>query len=239
MSNNNTHNESEFDQYDNNYKDLVNEALSFSGTDVTYYTKAKAHWFVHFLKKNYPDLKKLRVLDVGCGIGQIHPFLKGEFKELVGVDVSSKCLEKAKEANPENTYFLGDGNKLPFEDNEFDVALTICTMHHVPPENWEKFVQEIHRILKPQGALCVFEHNPYNPLTVKVVNNCVFDKDAVLLSTRKLKKIMQNSQYQSVGGPYIIFFPWENKVLQSIEKVLTKVPFGAQYLMAGFKPQSK
>ena len=64
----------------------------------------------------------------------------------------------------------------------FDVVFAMCVWHHIPPNQWTNFISELSRVLSQEGLLLVYEHNPLNPLTRRVVSRCAFDKDAVLLS---------------------------------------------------------
>jgi len=53
----------------------------------------------------------------------------------------------------------------------------------------------------------VFEHNPWNLLTVKAVKNCPFDEDAVLLRSSELTKLMVYAGFQDVESKFIIAVP--------------------------------
>jgi len=65
----------EFDQYKESYDDAVNRAIAFSGQKVEAFTRAKAHDLVRTIASHFASPSKLSVLDVGCGIGNYHPFL--------------------------------------------------------------------------------------------------------------------------------------------------------------------
>jgi protein-L-isoaspartate(D-aspartate) O-methyltransferase len=99
------------------------------------------------LLKHYNIKEDAKILDVGCGKG----FLLFEFMQLlpkatiVGIDISTYAIENAKE---EVKPFLqvGNANKLPFSDHEFDFIISINTLHNLYlPDLWNAF-QEIERV---------------------------------------------------------------------------------------------
>jgi hypothetical protein len=53
--------------------------------------------------------------------------------------------------------------------------------HYVPCADHIGLLREIRRVLsKKAGRLFIYEHNPLNPLTLRAVRTCEFDRDAVL-----------------------------------------------------------
>jgi ubiquinone/menaquinone biosynthesis C-methylase UbiE len=80
-----------------------------------------------------------------------------------------------------------DGTCIPFPAGHFDLAFLACVLHHIPHSEHVEILQEVRRVLRPGGALVIFEHNPYNPLTVRAVKSCPFDENAVLLRPGRLR----------------------------------------------------
>ena len=118
---------------------------------------------------------------------------------------------------------------MPYADSSFDLAFTICVLHHVPPVQWPTFVSEMKRVLKPGGLALIFEHNPRNPLTMRAVNNCPFDEDAVLLRSEETEGLMRDAGFQAIESRFILSVPAAGKVLRGLDLVFSKLPFGAQY----------
>jgi ubiquinone/menaquinone biosynthesis C-methylase UbiE len=222
-----------FDSYDQNYDSVVNSAISFCGLKVDFFTKAKARYIARILTEQLGDLARLDLLDVGCGTGNIHPFFAGKARSVRGVDVSSACIATARQRNPSVDYRYYDGNQLPFDDASFDAAFTICVMHHVPPSQWPAFARELRRVVKRGGVGLVFEHNPSNFLTRRVVSSCEFDKDAVLLPAGQTQCLLQDAGFSDVVTRYILAIPVANHVLQEIDKLFARLPIGAQYYALG------
>jgi SAM-dependent methyltransferase len=114
------------------------------------------------------------------------------------------------------------------------MVFTINVVHHVLQAEWQNFSDEMARVLKPGGMAAIFEHNPVNPLTRKVVRNCEFDRDAVLLPHGKIIELFQKSELKIIDDAYIIFFPFKT-VFRSVEKILGRIPLGAQQYILGEK----
>lgn len=74
-----------------------------------------------------------------------------------------------------------------------------------------------------------------NFFTRKTVNNCVFDKDAIMLDVKESIDLMKNNKYYNVKSSYITFFPEMLKVLRGMDKYLGWLPLGAQFMVVGEK----
>jgi ubiquinone/menaquinone biosynthesis C-methylase UbiE len=97
------------------------------------------------------------VLDLGCGTGLLSNAIRNKTNFVVGIDLTEKMLEQAAEKNrnisPSILYVCGDGHRLPFFDQQFDIVMTRLTIHHFHDPS--KILSEIHRVLKKGGKLIV------------------------------------------------------------------------------------
>ena len=75
----------------------------------------------------------------------------------------------------------------------------------------------------------VFEHNPYNPLTVHAVNTSPLDANAVLLTPSSLRRSAERAGFQPGVLRYCMFFPRALRALRPLERGLHWLPLGAQY----------
>lgn len=226
----------EFDTYKTSYRDAVNASLGFSGLDVDFFTRVKADYLVDLLAARFGDVANLDVIDIGCGVGNYHKLLQPKVGTLTGVDVAAECVEQARIENPGVQYESYDGARLPYADASFDAAFTICVMHHVPPAAWANFTREALRVLRPGGLFAVFEHNPLNPLTMRVVNRCPFDKDAVLLRKTQVVGLLDEAGFENVTPRFILSVPAANAPLRAVDRVFSRLPLGAQYYVTGTRP---
>lgn len=98
--------------------------------------------------------------DVGCGPGYLLRVLAQNYPHLhlIGVDISSHIIEKAKRnlAHYRNIGFKVAGSHgLPFADNSLDFVVSTLSLHH-----WSKprqAIEEFHRVLKPGGGVLIFD----------------------------------------------------------------------------------
>jgi ubiquinone/menaquinone biosynthesis C-methylase UbiE len=222
-----------FDAYENSYRDEVQSSIDFSGLSHAFFVSAKAELIQNLVKARFTDGKKPDALDIGCGVGMFHPFIRNSFGRLSGVDVSASCIGRARSENSDVEYKTYEGAVLPYRDAEFDFAMTICVMHHVPPAEWASFMREMRRVTRPGGTLCVIEHNPLNPLTRLAVARCEFDRDAVLLRSGVTEGLMDKAGLRDIETDFFLFFPSAAKILRSIERAISWMPLGAQYATVG------
>jgi SAM-dependent methyltransferase len=219
----------QFDAYHESYNAKVNEALSFIGLKVGFFTRVKTSYLVEILGKAFGDTATLAVLDIGCGIGNYHSELSRHIARLTAVDVSSECLQIAREANRNVEYQFFDGCTLPFAEQRFDAAFSINVFHHVPPSDRQILLNSIHRCLRTGGLFVLFEHNPLNPLTMHVVNNCEFDRDAILLTRQDAERLLVGSGFHDVSTRFILTIPAAGRFSRYVDRTFARVPFGAQY----------
>lgn len=104
------------------------------------------------------------VLDVGCGTGvltRLAAELVGNEGEAIGIDPSAEMIQVAKcsatKAHSKAYFQLGVVESLPFEDERFDSVLSSMMLHHLPPVLKVAGLEEIWRVLKPDGRLMVID----------------------------------------------------------------------------------
>jgi SAM-dependent methyltransferase len=221
-----------FDDYRSNYRDVVQSSIEFSGLPHSFFMRAKADLLRKLIARRL-GLEKPAMLDVGCGVGSFHPLLGGMVGRLCGIDVSSACVAQARADNRDVDYRAFDGSNFPFDDSGFDLVTAICVLHHVAPAEWAHFIDEMRRVVRPGGLICLIEHNPLNPLTRLAVARCEFDRDAVLLGAGKARKLMAAGGLREIGARYFLLLPWEAKPARRVEGALGNLPFGAQYAAFG------
>ena len=222
----------DFDRFAEDYEREVEEATSFARLPRGFFLEIKVAHLLDKLKRRFADVRQLRVLDVGCGVGLTDQILKSHLPKLVGVDISRKSLDAARLRNPQIGYFYSVDGKLPFVDDSFDAVFAMCVWHHVPPPQWGEFLSELSRVLVKNGILLVYEHNPWNPFTRLVVSRCAFDEDAVLLSALQAARWVRQSGFGNISTDYLLLVPFKSDAVRRWEAaVLRKIPFGAQYAL--------
>jgi len=98
---------------------------------------------------------KGKALDVCCGLGTNAVFLAKSGFDTTGLDISRTAVAaaktKARQAGVKIRFLVGNAVELPFADGEFDFVLDMGCFHHIVPEDREKFVKGISRVLKKGG----------------------------------------------------------------------------------------
>lgn len=223
--------EARFDRYEDEYEELVEHSIGWSGADHAFFVGAKARHLLRLVRRHVGDPASARVLDVGCGVGLLHRHL-GAVGSLHGSDISEASIARARRENPRVEYEAADAARLPYADAAFDVTFAIGLLHHLPREARDDVVRELGRVTRRGGLVVVFEHNPLNPLTRLAVARCAFDEDALLLGPRELSARFVRAGLRPVEERYVLFFPWRGRALRRAEDVLRRLPLGAQYYVA-------
>ena len=127
--------------------------------------QAVAAW----VKKNLPDFKPARILDLGCGLGHNVLPLAEAFPdaEVVGVDSGAPMLRyglaRARAMGVENVRFIqADAEDLSrFADDSFDWVQTTMFLHETSKSAMERIFAETRRVLKPGGIVLHVEQPQY------------------------------------------------------------------------------
>ncbi len=110
--------------------------------------------FYVIIKNQEPS--KMKILEIGCGIGRILIPMSKIFGEAVGVDISSEMVQLGQKhvANIPNCKILeNNGVDLSlFPDNYFDFCYSFIVFQHIPEKKIvEQYISEVSRVLKPKG----------------------------------------------------------------------------------------
>ncbi len=219
----------DFDEYADEYEGLLQEQLAFFSSDRGYFSEYKAALTARLIQT--PPKK---ILDFGCGIGLTLPYLTSYFPaaEISATDLSNKSLDHVARAYPQVQVLRDD----VLNEKRFDLIFVAGVFHHIPPGERPAVVKRLSNLLEPGGTVCVFDHNPYNPVTQRMVSTCPFDTDAVLLTRREMSALLSQAKDIAVQEQhYCLFFPEALRGLQSVERWLGWLPLGGQYVVVARK----
>lgn len=104
------------------------------------------------------SLSRRRALDFGCGVGRLTRPLGAKFDEVVGVDISSSMVRRAKELFPPSNceFMVNDADNLSaFPDCHFDFIISLITLQHMEPKYAKGYLKEFARVLS-HGGLAYF-----------------------------------------------------------------------------------
>lgn len=90
-----------------------------------------------------------RVLDLPVGTGRMARYLESKGHQVVGSDISLAMMQVAGERSGGRAVLVrGDGERLPFADNSFDVAVCFRLLVHLPEEARLNVLREMARVAR-------------------------------------------------------------------------------------------
>ena len=183
--------------------------------------------FYNFLQINS---KNSEILDYGCGVGPvIEKVIKFNPKKITGIDISDVSISKAREKfnnyNSKIDLIVDNCEATKFSKNEFDIVYGLGILHHL---QFSKCIDEISRILKPDGKLLFIEPLGTNPLInfYRLLTPKSRSRDEHPLVFKDFEMI--KSKFKSVNIKYygfltLVFFPFYSSSKSKIFKVLVKL----------------
>lgn len=139
-------------------RDSIKEANIVVHTRMIEDYESEPHWRPeNILKVNQrlssilPE-QRLKALDVGAGTGFLTRLLTPHFQEVSAIDITEAMLNKIPKSQ-NLRIFVGEAEKLPFPDNEFDFVCAYSFLHHLFEPSI--VMKEMVRVLKPGGVIYV------------------------------------------------------------------------------------
>lgn len=218
---------SKFDELADSYSEVLQQNLRFIPGGVEYYTEYRAA----ITKNNEPKSSHPpKLLDFGCGTGASLEFLTEYFpnSEITGCDVSKESVRVAAARHP-SVEFTEVEKLTP---QSFDIIFVAGVMHHIQPSLRTQTFENLVNLLKPGGRLFIYELNPLNPVMRKLVSNCEFDEDAVLLTRASLLRTSKFADSISlISKGFTVFLPPLLGRFRVLERLIAWCPLGAQYFV--------
>lgn len=218
----------DFDSYAQDYETALDRGVSVSGEDRSFFATER----ILALSRHLAELgfRPRSVLDYGCGTGTASPLFLDVLgaHTVVGLDVSAESLAIARQSRAELPIeYRLTSDYVPSES----VDLVFCNgvFHHIVPEHQLDAARFIAQCLRPAGLLAFWENNPWNPGARYVMSRIPFDKDAIMLSARSAKALLESAGFEILRIDYYFIFPRLLKALRRVEPRLSRVPIGAQY----------
>ena len=115
-------------------------------------------------------LKHKKILDIGCNIGVSLSFLDRS-NQIYGIDINKDLITQAKKYSPNFHLIEANMNKLPFENNSFDVIIMMNVIPYydfkIDIESKNKFINEVfdevNRVLRINGSIYLSTPNGNSP----------------------------------------------------------------------------
>lgn len=162
------------------------------------------------------DVKGLKLLNLGCGLGEEAVFFADRGAKIYAIDISKEMLNftrdlaKKYDVYKSISFYHMSAEKLDFPDNTFDRIVGCNILHHV---NIAKTVKEIKRVLKPGGIAVFSEPLAYNPVVnvYRILADKVRTDDEHPLTNNDFKKIEKEfprTQHKEFQLFTLLIFVW-------------------------------
>lgn len=132
-------------------KEWNNKAENWHANSKNMWEQGSRKTIIPFLKKHF--LNQAKILDIGCGSGYSTNKLEENSFSVIGMDISINMVELATHEYPHLHFQHGDVHALPYANKRFDgiLAVNVLEWSEIPINA----LQEIHRVLKNDGQLCI------------------------------------------------------------------------------------
>lgn len=204
------------------YLDIVYPDLGIKAGDY-------AHQLVDHLVENWlggPSLDAegnptKSLLDVGAGKGAQAAVFSRYFN-ISTIDRHGDAKDTFESLNIDANVVVGEIGEQPFPlpDHSFDIVFTKSVIEHV--QDWEHFLSEIHRVLKPGGLVVVMTPN-WNSQQVNFYDDPTHIRPYTL---RTLDRVLRMTEFDDIliQDIYQLPFTWKLSLLKIIPWALRKFP---------------
>jgi SAM-dependent methyltransferase len=98
------------------------------------------------------------VCDLGCGPGHVARYLFERGVNVFGLDLSPRMVEQAQRLNPDIVFKQGNMLAMDVDDEAWAGIVAFYSSIHIPRDNMIAALQELKRVLRPQGLLLLAFH---------------------------------------------------------------------------------
>lgn len=96
-----------------------------------------------------------RGLDIGTGTGNLAGKFLDKGVQMAGIDQSKEMLKRCGSKHPQMELKLGNLLAIPYLDGQFDFIVSSFALHHISDEQKILALEEMRRVLKPHGRICI------------------------------------------------------------------------------------
>ncbi|WGH76794.1 methyltransferase domain-containing protein [Tenacibaculum tangerinum] len=151
-----------------------------------------------------------RVLDVGCGSGQLTDKINNLSNEAIGIDKSAEMIADAKSKFPNIEFHVGDAENFAFE-KKFDAIFSNATLHWV--KNYRRAIQCMYDNLKPNGKIVVEFGGKGNVQTI----------------VNQLRNSLKKRNYKEQSDLHLWYFPSIGEYSTALESAGFRVLLAEHY----------
>lgn len=181
------------------------------------YFKKRDHLDLHLAQSinillEEKSLKK--ILDVGCGTGQLVSFFNKKGFNAQGCDPSKEAVNFAQKINTK-AIKKASAAKLPYKTGTFDLITSISVIEHLNQKEAREFLNEAKRVLKPSGYIFIITPNYASPFRYLLGKKWFAYSDPTHINyftPKSLKSLLIKSRFKKVSfrlkTAYDVPFDW-------------------------------
>ncbi len=214
------------------HKPTIEDAIEISGIEIL-------HPGGYKLTQRTAELCELKagmtVLDVSSGRGTQSIYYAKTFgANVTGLDISEEMVKTATAraindgVSEKVKFVLGDSQYLPFKDNTFDVVINECAVGI--PDDSQKILNEMLRVVKPNGAVAIHESTWKKSLTEHEKNEISERYGTTPLEFNEWKSMLEKagtthivSEFEQWSEPEMFWKIRKERNVKSYKKVMTPV----------------
>lgn len=174
----------------------------------------KKHSFVYNYGENLIQLlepkENERILDLGCGSGQLTFKINELVRETIGIDKSAEMIADAKSKFPNIEFLVKDAENFKF-DKKFDSIFSNATLHWV--KNYKDSIKSMYENLKPNGKIVVEFGGKGNVQTI----------------VNQLRESLKSRNYSNQSELNLWYFPTIGEYSTELESAGFRVLFAQHY----------
>lgn len=178
--------------------------------------------FFEYLKKFANQ--NFRILDLGCGSGELTLKLSPFFKEIIGIDPFADYIKTAKRlkkaVGAKNIIFkVADGEKLPFKDECFDIVFS----SRGPLSANIDFIKESFRVLKKEGLMIEETIGEKDKIELKKIFGRGQNYPNQKTKLESVKKLLKQAGMRLVESKYFKFYQVYSSI-DAVAEILERAP---------------
>lgn len=190
------------------------------------------HWHRYLYATGF--VKDKKVLDIACGSGYGSSLLAQHSQKVIGVDISPEAIKIASDRYVQDNleFRSGSADKIPIEESAFfDVVTSFETIEHLPEEKQVAFLNDIKRVIKPEGLCLISTPNKLLYSDIANFSNEFHLKEFYIDEFRDfLTRFFKNVRILG-QNVYTVSYIWDDKSRKS-----GHAEYRIEYTNDGFRP---
>ena len=160
-----------------------------------------------------------RILDLGCAAGSLTHFFSEFGARVTGIDSEPKAIQKARSLFPGLDFLLADVAELPEPDHSADKAVAGDLVEHLDEDTFLRMLQELRRVLVPNGTLSIYTPNPRHLIERLKAHNLILAQNPTHIGLRTSARLVELLERSGFAVDHAGWTPSFFPVLRSVERL--------------------